>query len=62
MSKIYTVSFSYTVYGTAQHIEADSEAEAEKWLYDELSQNGTDEFEFKMNDRDYNTQDAEEIK
>ena len=60
--KTYTVGFWYTVYGTATHIEADNKEAAEQWLFDELEQNGLDEFEHKMNDRDYGTQDAEEVK
>lgn len=62
MSKIktYRVGFWYTVYGTATHIEAESKEEAEKWLFDELEQNGLDEFEYRMNDREYGTQDGEE--
>ena len=60
MSKVYEVSFSYTVYGKATHIEADSKEEAEKWLFDELSQNGLDEFEYTTNDRDYHVDEAEE--
>jgi hypothetical protein len=60
--KTFTVGFSYTVYGTAMHIEAETKEEAEKWLFDELEQNGLDEFEHKVNDRDYHTQDAEEVK
>ena len=65
---IYKVGFSYTVYGTAQHIEADSKEEAEAWLFDELEQNGIGEFEdenaefeARVNDREYHTQDAEEV-
>ena len=62
MSKVYRVGFWYTEYGTALHIEADSQEEAEKWLYDELEQNGLDEIEYKVNDRDYGAQDAQEVK
>lgn len=29
MSKVFKVEFSYTVYGVAQHIEADTQEEAE---------------------------------
>lgn len=68
MSKVFKVAFSYTVYGVAQHIEADTQEEAEKCLFDELSLNGigefTDEnaqFEAKVTDREYNTQNAKEI-
>lgn len=68
MSKVFKVEFSYTVYGVAQHIEADTQEEAEKWLFDEISLNGigefTDEnaqFEAKVTDREYNTQNAKEI-
>ena len=57
---IYKVGFWYTEYCTAQHIEADSAEEAEKWLYDELEQNGTGEIEYRTNDRDYGTNSAEE--
>lgn len=58
---VYRVNFWYTVYGTATHIEASSPEEAEKWLYDELHQNGLDEFEYRMNDRDYGVTDSEKI-
>ena len=61
MSKIYRVDFWYTVYGTAMHVEADSPEEAEKWVYDELQQNGIDDMEIRVNDRDYGAQDAEEL-
>lgn len=67
--KTFTVGFSYTVYGTAKHIEANTKEEAEQWLFDELEQNGIGEFEdqnaqfeARVNDREYHTQDAEEIK
>jgi len=62
MSKVYKVSFSYTVYGTTQNIEADSKKDAEKWLHDELSKNGTDGLEFKIIALDYQTHNAKEIK
>lgn len=61
MSKVYRVGFSYTVYGTAMHVEADSKEEAERWLFDELEQNGLDEFEYEVNDREYGTQDGREV-
>lgn len=57
---VYKVPFSYTVYGTAVHIEAESAEEAEKWLFDELYQNGLEEFEYKCNDRDYHTEGAQD--
>ncbi len=67
--KTFTVGFSYTVYGTATNIEASTKEEAERWLFDELEQNGIGEFEdenaqfeARINDREYNTQDAEEVK
>lgn len=59
--KTYKVSFWYTEYGTATNIEANSQEEAEQWLYDELQQNGLEEFEYKLNDREYGAQDAEEV-
>lgn len=59
MSKIYRVSFWYTSYGVATHIEANSEQEAENWLLEELSQNGLDDIEYRFNDREYGVQDAE---
>lgn len=66
---VYRVGFSYTVYGMAQHIEADSKEQAEKWLFDELSLNGVGEFsdenaqfEARVNDREYHTEKAEEVK
>ena len=69
MSKVFKVAFSYTVYGVAQHVEAETQEEAEQWLFDELSLNGIGEFEYgnaqfeaKVIYRDYHTQDAEEIK
>ena len=34
--KTFKVSFWYTVYGTAVHIEAESKEEAEKWLFEEV--------------------------
>lgn len=65
---IFKVGFSYTVYGTAQYVEADSKEQAEKWLFDELGLNGIGEFEdenaqfeARVNDREYHTQDAEEV-
>jgi hypothetical protein len=58
--KTFKVGFSYTVYGVATHIEAESAEEAEAWLFEELSQNGLDEVDYSMQDRDYTTQDAEE--
>lgn len=61
MSKVFKVAFSYTVYGTALHVEADTKEEAEKWLFDEINLSGIAEFEHNINDRDYNTQDAEEV-
>lgn len=61
MSKVFRVGFWYTEYGKAMHIEADTKEEAEKWLYDELQQNGLEEFEYKLNDREYGVTDAEEI-
>ena len=68
MSKVFAVGFSYTVYGVAQHIEAETKEEAEAWLFDELEQNGIGEFatgdaqfEARVNDRDYHTQDAREV-
>lgn len=59
--KTYTVTFSYTVYGKATHIEAETAKEASQWLFDELEQNGIDEFEYKCNDRDYTVDTAEEL-
>lgn len=56
--KTYKVDFWYTVYGTATHIEAESKKKAEQWLYDEMEQNGLDEFEYKTNDREYMPQNA----
>ena len=61
MSKQYRVGFWYTEYGTMV-VEADSPEEAEKWVYDELQQNGLDETTYKCNDRDYGTADVEEDK
>ena len=58
--KTYKVPFSYTVYGTAVNIEAETPEEAQKWLFDELAQNGIDEFEYTANDREYLTQEAKE--
>lgn len=58
----YRVAFSYTVYGTATNIEADTPEQADKWLYDEMNQSGIDEFEYETNDREYSTQDAREVK
>lgn len=48
MSKVFKVAFSYTVYGVAQHIEADTQEEAEKWLFDELSLNGIGSLQRRM--------------
>lgn len=59
--KQFTVGFWYTQYGTALNIEAETKEEAEQWLFDELQQNGIDEFEYKINDRDYGTNNAEEL-
>lgn len=64
---VYKVGFWYTVYGGAIHVEAESKEEAEKWVYDELEQNGlgegedTAEFEFRTNDREYGVTDAEKV-
>lgn len=60
--KTYTVAFSYTVYGTALHIEANTPEEAKEWLFDELDQIGIDEFEYETNNREYNTENAKEVK
>ena len=56
--KEYRVGFWYTEYGSA-YVVAESAEQAEQWLYDELSQNGLDDIEYKCNDRDYGAQDAE---
>ena len=61
MSKTYQVNFSYTVYGTAVHIEADNPEQAEQWLFNEMEQNGIEEFEHKINDRDYEVNTAKEV-
>lgn len=61
-NKVYTVDFWYTTYGTATHIEAESQEAAEQWLHDEMEQNGIDEFEFETNNRDYGAQDAKGTK
>lgn len=62
MSNVYEIGFSYTVYGVAKHIEADSPEEAEKWLFDEIQQNGFEQFEHELFDKDWHTQDAKEVK
>ncbi len=59
--KTFKIGFSYTVYGTATHVEAETKEQAEEWLYNELERNGLDEIEYKTNDREYHVQDAEEI-
>lgn len=58
----------FTITATPIMNEAQAQEEAEKWLFDELSLNGigefTDEnaqFEAKVTDREYNTQNAKEI-
>ena len=58
----FTVGFWKTEFCTALNIEANTAEEAEEWLFDELCQNDTDEIEYQVNNHDYGTQDAKEIK
>ena len=63
MSKVFKVSFSYTVYGNALHVEADTPEEAAAWLLEEIRQNGIAEFEHELFDMDATTGDVvEEVK
>lgn len=60
--KTYNVGFWYTEYGS-QNVEANSEEEAERILKTKLGNEGLSQsFDYDVNDRDYGTQDGEELK
>lgn len=56
----YNVNFWYTEFGQTQ-IEADTPEQAEQILYNRLADYGLEDLEYRCNDRDYGTQDAEDV-
>jgi len=64
--KKYKVDFWYTEYGTA-YIDAESKEDAESKVYKHLEEFGLEvnqdfeDLQRKTNDRDYGSQDAEQI-
>lgn len=58
--KTYKTLFWYTIYGSSL-VEAESKKEAEKKLYKMLDEEGIEFLSFDCHDRDFNTQEAEEI-
>lgn len=67
-TKKYKVGFWYTEYGTVI-VEAETPEEAEQKVQNTLEEFGADELKdyrvyesCKINDRDYGSQDAEEVK
>ena len=60
MTKKFKVGFYYTEYGTSI-VKANNKLDAESKLYKRLSDNGLDNLVYDCNDREYDTQDAEEV-
>lgn len=57
---MFKVGFSYTESGYA-YIEAESEEQAEEFLSNHLDEYGLDELDYETTDRDFFSQDSEEV-
>ena len=59
--KKFRVSFWYSTYGTT-FVEANTPQEAEQNLKQQLCNQGLEGLDYRQNDQDYGSQDAEEVK
>ena len=59
--KEFRVSFWYSTYGNTI-VEANTAKEAEQKLKEQLGNQGLEGLDYRQNDQDYGSQDAQEIK